>query len=230
MEILGVSIDARLSMDECILQCATSASWKLKSVVRTRRFFSDAELVQLFKTHLLSYIEYRTPAVYHATTTALRPLDRVLQRFLRQLGISDREALLEFSLAPLSVRRDVAMLGLIHRSVLKKGPLHFAKFFVLEKLGPVYKQTRAMDRRHSRTLVDPLRGPHLEIAKRSALGLIAVYNMLPKNVVCNNSLAGFQTALQAMLKQRVEQGDPDWQRLLSPRHDFLSPHPLVKVH
>ena len=33
------------------------------------------------------------------------------------------EALEHFSLAPLAARREIAMLGVIHRAVLKKGPL-----------------------------------------------------------------------------------------------------------
>eukprot|EP00969_Alexandrium_andersonii_P269227 11899382-Alexandrium_andersonii.AAC.1 len=46
--------------------------------------------------------------------------------------MSDEEALLRFGLAPLAVRRDIALLGMIHRTILGKGPSQFAAFFRLE--------------------------------------------------------------------------------------------------
>ena len=52
-------------------------------------------------------------------------------RFLKALGCSELEALMEFNLAPLRTRRDVAMLGVLHRTVLDKGPEHFKEFFKL---------------------------------------------------------------------------------------------------
>ena len=38
-------------------------------------FDSDAELITLYKAHLLAFIEYRTPAVYHGTRDLLAKLD-----------------------------------------------------------------------------------------------------------------------------------------------------------
>ena len=53
----------------------------------------------------------------------LRRLDKVQESFLRQL------VLLEFNLAPLSMRRDIAMLGIIHRAALGDGPTQFREYF-----------------------------------------------------------------------------------------------------
>ena len=78
---------------------------------------------------MLSYLEYRTPAVYHATCTVLGPLDRLQDSFLRKAGVTTLEGLMVFNLAPLAARRDMAMLGLIHRTVLGKGPEQFRNFF-----------------------------------------------------------------------------------------------------
>ena len=61
-------------------------------------------------------MEFRTPAFYHASTSILQPLDRVLHSFLSQLSISEIEALIHFNLVPLALRRDIAMLGMIHRT------------------------------------------------------------------------------------------------------------------
>ena len=49
-------------------------------------------------------------------------LDGVLTSFLRKVGISEIDAIVNFKLAPLASRRDIVMLGVIHRAVLGEGP------------------------------------------------------------------------------------------------------------
>ena len=49
--------------------------------------------------------------------------------FLQDIGIDEITALVTFHLAPLATRRDIAMLGLIHRAILCKGPSQFNAFF-----------------------------------------------------------------------------------------------------
>ena len=120
-------------MVDAIGDVVTDAGWKLKSLMRSGRFYCDAELVLLYKSHLLSFLEYRTPAIYHARRDALSRLDSVQQRFLRGTGIDEVAALMHFNLAPLATRRDIAMPGLIHRTVLGKGPPHFRKCFQLAR-------------------------------------------------------------------------------------------------
>ena len=55
-----------LTMKEIIDELVTEANWKMQTLIRTRRFFCDAELIGLYKVELLSYLEYRTSAIYHA--------------------------------------------------------------------------------------------------------------------------------------------------------------------
>ena len=70
----------------------------------------------LYKSHVLSFVEYRTPGVHFASTSVLNEIDDVQVRFVRQLGLSEEGAFMHFNLAPLCVRRDIGMLGLIHRA------------------------------------------------------------------------------------------------------------------
>ena len=77
LKLLGVPFDCKLDMAEAIHSLACEAGWKLRILLKTARFHYDAQLVDLYKSKLLGYLEYRTPAVYHATDTALAPLDRV---------------------------------------------------------------------------------------------------------------------------------------------------------
>ena len=48
--------------------------------------------------------------------------DAVQSGFLKDTAVSEVIALVKFHLAPLSTRRDVAMLGLIYRTALGKRP------------------------------------------------------------------------------------------------------------
>ena len=91
--------------------------------------------MKLYKSKLLGYLEYRTAAVYHATDTLLKPLNELQDKLLRVVGCTDVEALVHWNLAPLEARRDMAMLGLIHRTVLGEGPAHFQRFFKVSETG-----------------------------------------------------------------------------------------------
>ncbi len=64
-------------MVDAVSEIVSAAGWKLKTLLRTRRFYVDADLVVFYKSHLLGYLEYRTPAVYHSTRSVLCRLDAV---------------------------------------------------------------------------------------------------------------------------------------------------------
>ena len=54
-----------------------------------------AELVMLYRAHMLSLLEYRTPVLYHATCGVLRNLDRVQEKILdnASIGVKDGSSL-----------------------------------------------------------------------------------------------------------------------------------------
>ena len=114
-KVLGIEFDPKLSMLGCIQTCLHEAAWRYRSLLRTHRFFTDAELLGLFKAHVLSFVEYRAPGVYHAASSNLASLNAVLSSFLRNVGICEIDALTHFKLALLSSRFDIAMLG-VHPS------------------------------------------------------------------------------------------------------------------
>jgi len=214
-KLLGVPFDMQLSMADAVSELVISAGWKLKTILRTRRFYTDADLIISYKAHLLSYLEYRTPAIYHATRMVLNRLDVVQSRFLQDVGLNDVTAIVEFHLAPLATRRDIAMLGLIHRSVCGKGPTQFTDFFV-------------RDPHHQTKLLDPRVTARSPLIKRSALGLVAIYNLLPHNIVSSKSVSAFQRGLQELVISYAVTGYPQWSEVLSPRLP-LANHPLTSV-
>ena len=185
-KLLGVPFDTELTMANAVSELVSSAGWKLRTPLRTRRFYTDADLIIFYTAHLLSYLGYRTPAIYHATREKLCRLDAVPSRFLRDVSVDDVSALINFHLAPLSTRRDIAMLGLIHRTVLSKGPKQFTSFF-------------RRDPDHPGKLVDPRRDSKSPLIKRSALRLVAIYNLLPQSVVSTKSVSALQKGLQEII-------------------------------
>ena len=130
-----------------------------------------------------------------------------------------------FGLAPLEVRRQIAMLGVIHRCVLGLGPPHFSSFFKRVVEPQVGRDTRSSRRLHSCQLEDIRNGKFLEVQRRSALGLVWVYNHLPGNLVEATRLSSFQRGLQEFVKARVLDGCDDWRETLSSRVE-VARHPL----
>ena len=135
-----------------------------------------------------------------------------------------QEVLLSFNMAPLCSRRDISMLGLIQRSVTGRGPAHFSAFFQ-RRGGSTARATRATHTAHSRQLVDVRRPAYSEQVRRSAVGLIPVYNLLPEQVVSLPEVSAFQGDLQSMLKSAAAADCPSWWMLLSPRIPMYM-HPL----
>ena len=108
-------------------------------------------MMDQFKSRILGYVEFRTAAIYHADKGILDQIERQFDRFLREVNVTRKEALHEFHLAPLSCRRDMAMLGVIHRAVLGRGPAQVRTFFVPVK-GATHLHGRDAMRRHSMQL------------------------------------------------------------------------------
>ena len=128
------------------------------------------------------------------------------------------EALLYFNLAPFAIRRDVAMLGLIHRTVLGKGSKHFKTFFFpAEQRRTANTRLERRRQQHGKQLSDPRAYTHLNATRRSALGLVAVYNLLPAEVVQKTIVKEFQKSLQELVKERAVANCENWAETLSPR-------------
>ena len=140
------------------------------------------------------------------------------------------EALTEVKLAPLAVRRDIAMLGVIHRTVLGRGPVHFQRFFKADTCAR--REGKGKHRLQLLPLPDDasdfvLPGSRpANYIRYSAFGLIEVYNRLPAEIVeASPCVASFQKALQQLVIFRADSGYSDWEQTLSPRI-ALYRHPL----
>ena len=214
--MLGVEFDGALTMENEVEDLANRCYWKLRTLLRAQRYFSMEQLMIQYKTHILPFLEHSTPALYHATDTLLSTVDRVQKTFLRRVGLTEEAAFLDHNLLPLSTRRDIAMLGVVHRTVLGEGPPHFQKWFFSRRWSRPLN-TRLATKEHRYQLHDYLGGTHTELLRRTALGLPRVYNNLPNKVVEHKAVKDFQKALTNFVRQQLKQNRKDWKTCLSPR-------------
>ena len=63
--------------------------------------------------------------------------------------------------------------------------------------------------------------------RRSAFGMIRVYNLLPQEIVSEQTVSVFQHSLTELVRDRVVAGDGRWRHLLCPRWPLFQHHPLV---
>ena len=54
-------------------------------------------------------------AIFHSSTYLLVKFDRLQVSFLKEIGLSEEEAFLQYNVAPLGLRRNIGMLGLLER-------------------------------------------------------------------------------------------------------------------
>ena len=81
-KLVGLVFNTASSMIGAVQLLTQEAGWKLKMLMRTSWYYDISELVMLYKAHMLSFIEYRNPALYHATRDVSCKLDRVREKFL----------------------------------------------------------------------------------------------------------------------------------------------------
>ena len=197
-KVLGIDFDTALLMHDACHEIAVEAGWRLKTLLRTRRFHNTREMMNLYKAQILSFIESRTVGIHHASPSVLQCVDRVQRRFLREMGISDRESLFDWKLAPLASRRAIAMLGLLYRVAKGTVPESLRQLFQRdgrERVG-IPSRTHAASLRHPLQFLEFVAiGGHNEVFRRSCFGLVTVWNMLPVDVVHAKSVESFPKAL-----------------------------------
>ncbi len=226
-KLLGITFDPQLLMRKGARKIAIEAGWRLQSILRARRYFTIPELMRLYKANVLSYIESGAPGYFHAASSTLECIDRVQRRFLREIGTTDEEALLQFRLAPLKTRRAIAILGFLHRVTLGKVSKQIAELFPRAVASTIPDQISArirggMTARHNKQLLDRIHAHSTDQLKRSIFGMVQCYNALPQMVVDEKSVKGFQRQLQQALVARVRVGHEGWQDVFSDGRRYAS--------
>ena len=158
----------------------------------------------------MSRVEAVTAAVYHAAPVHLNLFDSLQARLLSHMGLSESTAFLDFNLAPLVVRRDIAMLGVIHKCVLGITHKSLCDLFPLAPTGHRFPTSFASTL-HNKQLLDRCDGSQTEVLQRSIFGLVRVYNLLPQVIIDLSCVKSFQGALTEMVRIRCRDAAVGWQ-------------------
>ena len=119
------------------------------------------------------------------------------------------------ALVPLRCRRDIAILGLLHKIIMRWAPTCLRKFIHLAVAPSFPRSYRAPALRHNRQIHDVSNGSESRMFQRSVFGLIYTYNCLPQIVVDSPKVCIFQRHLQRCLKHVVLDDMSEWQHLFT---------------
>ena len=207
-KLLGCMVDVDLRMHSAVDQLLSKIRPKITAILRTRGYYSTAELVLQFKTHIWGLIKANVGGYFHAASSLLQKIDDAQNRFLHELGLSPARAFLDFNFAPPSLRRNVGMLGMLHKRVLGKCHPSF------ESLLPLWATHFAeeRDRGHSKQLYGHWleATSHDALFSRSIFAMVDIYNNLPQDAVDAVSVSSFQNYLMKIVRARCQQEDVDW--------------------
>ena len=221
--LLGPWIDNKLLMKTAVSKITNKAKPKLKALLRTRPYYNTTEMFNQYKCHVLNILESCTGAIYHASTSLLDTIDRVQTSFLHPMEVTTEEAFLKHNLAPLCLRRDIAMLGFIFKSMESNShPSLRALFPRAVPEAQSDPRTRLACRRHSRQLHDRCDGRHSDRLGRSIFGLVKVFNLLPQDVVDAQCVKTFQTRLTERARLLCRADHVGWALHLNPRAPFYA--------
>ena len=119
-KLLGLMTDCKLVMNHAIDAILAKVRRKIAAILRTRSHYDKATLIQQFKTHVWGLMESHSGGIFHASTTLLNKIDGTHRRFLREIEMSEAEAFLKHNFAPPTLRRNIGLLGVLHKRVLGK--------------------------------------------------------------------------------------------------------------
>ena len=214
-KLRGCMLDADLAMDSAIDLLLTKIRPKITAILRTRGYYSVPDFITQFKTHIWGLMEANMGGIFHASSYRLAKIDHAQDRFLRELGLSAEQAFLEFNFAPPKLRRNIGILGLLHKRVL--GLCHPS----FDRLIPWYNARFNAPRGHGHN--KQLYGHWVEISHcqglydRSIFAMVDIYNNLPQHAVDNATVSGFQNYLNHIAHTRCQQGDVVWASSFSRR-------------
>ena len=207
-KLLGCLVDCKLLMDQAIEEILAQARPKIRAILRTRAYYDRQILVAQFKTHGWGILEIHNGAIFHASKTHLDKIDGLHRNFLNELGISQQQAFFDFNFAPPMLRRQIGILGLLHKRVL--GSAHPVFQELLPFHGDVFGELRP--REHNKQLY----GHFMAITRQRALfdrsifSMVDVYNKLPQSFVDVDDIKIFQAKLTARARLACELDDENW--------------------
>ena len=141
---LGFILDDRLNFNKHISELCNLLTHKLYLLSKIRRYLTKDACIKVFKSMILSLIEYGD-IIYEGTTA--KNLENISKLFYRGLRIccmaqdkmEKSELCHECNLSPLKTRRDVHLLIFMHKQLYNRELLRQSKYNTRLHTAPVYK-------------------------------------------------------------------------------------------
>ena len=138
----------------------------------------------------------------------LEKLDTIHYNFLRDLNLNPSEAFMEFNFAPPKLRRNIGILGLLHKRVLGLShPLFQELLPFCSDVPGSFSQGQ-----HDKQLYGHLPDVSFQLVLycRSIFAMTYVYNRLPQSVIDCRTISLFQRCLTKSAREACFAGDLDW--------------------
>lgn len=90
---------------------------------------TTTDLIALVRSHALYVIQYRTTGLHVSSSSILADIDDGRMRFLKELELSEECVFIILNFVHVQVRRDIAIIDIVHRAILWQGPPQPEKFF-----------------------------------------------------------------------------------------------------
>jgi len=206
-KFLGCVFDPKLVMNQAVDKILSHIRPKVKAILRTRQYYDATELISQFKTHVWGNMETHNGGLFHAASYLLAKFDSLQHHFLNEIGVTESNAFIEHNFAPPTLRRNIGVLGLIHKRVL--GNAHP----VYQSLLPFFTDVFGYPRQgHNKQLYGHILEAQfqLQLFKRSIFGMVDVYNALSQEMVDLKSVKIFQSELTKFARARCVADDANW--------------------
>ena len=159
-------------------------------------------------------MEIHNGGLFHAASYLLAKFDSVQTHFLHEIGITVSDAFLKFNFAPPTLRRNIGVLGLIHKRVL--GNAHPVYQQLLPFFNDVFGYARPG---HDKQLYGHILDVRFQLTlyKRSIFGMVDVYNALPQAVIDTKTVQEFQSELTKIARVRCRTDAANWESSFADR-------------
>ena len=211
-KLLGCLVDHKLLMVSAINATLAKARPKVTSLLRMRGFTSFSDMINQYKTHIWSSTEYVNGWIYHAAPTHLEKFDKLQEHFLHGLQSNAAHAFKQENFAPPTLRRDIGMLGLIHKRVLGLAHPAFDRLLPLQPASYYEANAGNPFLRHDKQIYNHNREcSNNAMFQRSIFSLISLYIRLPQRIINKDTISTFQSELTFIAKRRCRDGTEGWQ-------------------
>ena len=182
LEILGVTIDSKLTWKKHVSNIASRAGQKLGALRRVANKLDKRGRATVYKAQVRSVMEYASLAWMSASPTTLGLLDSIQRKALRVIGVDEHEATSELNISTLHQRRQVAAATVLYKMHTSLCPTDLRS--LLPQPYVVRRATRSSMSMPCHALAVPV-SRTISTGRTFIHAAVHVWNSLPDNIVGN---------------------------------------------